>query len=136
MGLPHEEETLMKELVNRLTSAGLTVYTDDELQDHLKHDLVSMMQSGRFSDALPDPFIHELATFMKQAAADGHRQVAISLVLKDRGLASFIYDIDVSPTGITYSNAVEWYVPKKANERRLPTSFHNVPRLAIDVSNP
>jgi hypothetical protein len=94
------------------------------------------MRDGRFGDALPSQFVHEISTFIKQALSEGHQRVAISLLLAERGLATFVYDIDVSSTGVTNSSSVDYYVPSKSSDRVVPPSFKDYPRLSIDVSVP
>jgi hypothetical protein len=124
----------MKDTVKRLSSAGLEIYSEEQLNGMLRRQIVEAFKTGRFSDALPDPYIHEIAAFAKQSLADGYNRMVLQLILQDRGLASFVYDIGVTSTGITISSAVDSFVPKKSSERKLPVAFEDYPRMAIDVS--
>lgn len=126
----------MKDLVLRLSNAGLSIYSDEQLHEHMRHELVTAMHEGRFSDAFPEPFMHEISTFMKSAIADGHNRVAISLLTAEKGLATFVYTIDVTSTGLSHGAATDWYVPRRSSDRVMPPEFQDIPRIAIDVSNP
>lgn len=124
----------MKDIIKRLLNKGMTVYSDDDLSHMIRRTIVTAMKDARFSDALPDPYIHEITLLATQAIADGSNSIVIQLVTEERGVASFLYPIDTTPTGIRISPATDIYVPKKGSDRKLPRPFHDVPRLAVDVS--
>jgi hypothetical protein len=129
-----DERSTMKEIIGRLLNKGLTAYSDEDLSKMMRRTVVAALKDARFSDALPDPYIHEITLLASQSIAEGGHAIVIQLVTEDRGVASFYYPVDTTPTGVRIAPATEWFVPKKGSDRKLPVSFDGVARLAIDVS--
>lgn len=121
-------------LTMRLLDAQVQVYDTQELQRVYRHDIVKAMTEASFGDVFPSPYIEDINAFIKQALADGATHVVISLLTAERGLGSFLYEIHVSSKGVSLSQALMWHVPKKPEDRTLPSSFIDYPHLALDVS--
>ena len=120
--------------VKRVAQVGLTLFETDQLNHYFRNRLVIAMRDAKFSDALPQPYIEEINLFFKQALAESADQVLISLMLSGGGLGVFLYELSTTPHGIHCGPAIEFYVPKKSTDRRIPRNFSGIPHLALDVS--